>query len=176
MTELLQKREGVLKRQIRFALGCPVAFIVLGLYLLAGLLPGGPKHLCNALGRRIERLGSGDFTSFKPLFGKDEMAQAGNQFGEAVDNLVMLVLQVRSTADEIAGSVDEIAAGNQSLAERGAQLAAVVEQTTASTGTLEDAVAGSTLASASTRPTSWCTTPRRWPAKAAQWWSRPCRP
>ncbi len=146
LTELLLTRELGLKRQIVVAVGVSVAFIVLGLYLLAGFYLAAQSTF-GALGRRIERLGNGDFTTFKPLFGKDEMAQAGNQLGEAVDNLVMLVLQVRSTADEIAGSVDQIAAGNQSLSERGAQLAAVVEQTTASTGTLEDAVAGN-LASA----------------------------
>ncbi len=141
LTGLLEKREAQLKRQVWGALGVSLVFIVLGLYLLAGFYLAAQSTF-NALGRRIERLGNGDFTTFKPLLGKDEMARAGNQLGEAVDNLVMLVLQVRSTADEIAGSVDQIAAGNQSLSERGAQLAAVVEQTTASTATLEDAVAG----------------------------------
>jgi len=140
LTGLLMKREALLKRQIWVAVGLSSAFIVLGLYLLAGFYLAAQSTF-SALGRRIERLGHGDFTSFKPLLGKDEMARAGNLLGEAVDNLVMLVLQVRSTADEIAGSVDQIAAGNQSLSERGAQLAAVVEQTTASTATLEDAVA-----------------------------------
>ena len=140
LTGLLLTREGVLQRQISVALAVSLVFIVVGLYLLAGFYLAAQSTF-NALGRRIERLGNGDFTTFKPLLGKDEIAQAGNQLGEAVDNLVMLVLQVRSTADEIAGSVTQIAAGNQSLSERGAQLAAVVEQTTASTATLEDAVA-----------------------------------
>jgi methyl-accepting chemotaxis protein len=146
LTGRLLQREEKLRQQMWVAVAVATAFILLGMYLLVGFYSAAQSTFA-ALGRRIQALGHGDFTTFKPLLGKDEMAQAGNQLGEAVDNLVMLVLQVRSTADEITNSVNEIASGNHSLAERGAQLAAVVEQTTASTGVLEDAVAGN-LASA----------------------------
>ncbi|MBH9553658.1 methyl-accepting chemotaxis protein [Inhella gelatinilytica] len=143
---LLHAREARLKRQIAVALVAASAFIVLGMYLLVGFYSAAQSTF-NALGRRLTKLGRGDFTTDAQLVGKDELARAGNQLSDAMGDLSLLVLQVRSTAEEISLAVAEIAAANNDLSNRGVQLAAVVEETSASTATLEDAV-GTNMASA----------------------------
>jgi methyl-accepting chemotaxis protein-1 (serine sensor receptor) len=57
-----------------------------------------------------------------------------------MNDLKGLVLEVRSGAEEISTAVEQIAAGNADLSARGSQMAAIVEQTSASTASLEEAV------------------------------------
>jgi methyl-accepting chemotaxis protein-1 (serine sensor receptor) len=143
---LLHRRQERLQWQKGTALVFATVFIALGLYLLAGFYAAAQSTF-GALGRRIEKLGLGDFSSSARLLGKDELAVAANQLSDAIANLSLLVVQVRSTSEEIGGAVTQIAAANQDLSERGTKLAAVVEQTSASTGALEEAV-GVNMASA----------------------------
>lgn len=146
LERLLHLREDRLVRAIWGAVSLSVFFIAFGLYLLTGFYSAAQSTF-NALGRRIQQLGMGDFTPRAQLLGRDEMARAGNQLNEAMVNLSQLVRQVRSSAEQIATATAQIAAGNQDLAHRGSQLAAVVEQTSASTSTLEETV-GVNMASA----------------------------
>jgi methyl-accepting chemotaxis protein len=136
---LLEAREARLNRALWTAMAIALSFVTLGIYLLSAFYTAAHSTF-NALGRRIAQIGQGDFTTPARLEGNDELAIAGNQLAEAMSELGMLVLQVRSSAEEIAGSVVQIAAGNQDLANRGSQMAAVVEQTSASTATLEETV------------------------------------
>ncbi|MBH9579629.1 methyl-accepting chemotaxis protein [Inhella proteolytica] len=146
LERLLLVREGKLQAQIWTAVGMAAMCIAIGLYLLAGFYSAAQSTF-GALGRRIAKLGQGDFSSSAQLEGKDELARAGNQLSDAMGSLTLLVMQVRSTSEEISTAVAQIAAANQDLSERGTKLAAVVEQTSASTGTLEEAV-GENMASA----------------------------
>ncbi|MBB5205708.1 methyl-accepting chemotaxis protein-1 (serine sensor receptor) [Inhella inkyongensis] len=146
LTTLIQARVQRLERQMWTAVVVAVLSVGLGMVLLASYYMAA-QSTYQALGRRIARLGGGDLSSSESLAGRDELVLAGNELREAIDNLVMLVLQVRSSAEEIEGSAAEIAAGNHDLANRGAQMAAVVEQTSASTATLEETV-GHNLGSA----------------------------
>ncbi|MBB5205289.1 methyl-accepting chemotaxis protein-1 (serine sensor receptor) [Inhella inkyongensis] len=143
---LLHVREAKLQSQIWTALGLAFAFMAVAAYLLAGFYTAAQSSF-SALGRRIAKLGQGDFGSSAALEGRDELARSGNQLADAMGSLTLLVLQVRSTSEEISSSVAEIAAANQDLSERGLRLAAVVEETSASTTSLEQAV-GDNMASA----------------------------
>jgi methyl-accepting chemotaxis protein len=139
LERLLHAREARLQTALWSAVAVAILFIGLAAYLLLGFYAAAVSSF-SALGRRIASLGLGDLSDTAPLSGQDELAEAGNKLRDATTDLSMLVLQVRASAEEIAGSVLEIAAGNQDLAHRGAQMAAVVEQTSASTATLESAV------------------------------------
>ncbi len=133
---LLQAREAHLKWALAGAIGTSLLFVTLGVYLLTAYYAASSSAF-RALGRRIAQMGSGDLTSPSKLEGTDELAVAGNQLGDAMGDLALLILQVRSSAEEIASSVTQIAIGNQDLSNRGSEMAAVVEQTSASTATLE---------------------------------------
>lgn len=136
---LLRAREARLTLAIWSALGVSLLFVALGIYLLAAYYAASSSSF-GALGRRITRMGRGDFTASEKMLGKDELADAGNQLGTAIQDLSHLILQVRANAEEIAGAVTQIATGNQDLSNRGSEMAAVVEQTSASTATLEQTV------------------------------------
>jgi methyl-accepting chemotaxis protein len=139
LDDLLEARAAALKRALWTAVGISVFFVALGLYLLAGFYAAASSTF-NALGRRIDQLGDGDFTVPSALAGRDELARAGNRMREAMGTLSAMVRQVRQSAEEISGASTQIAAGNDDLARRGSEMAAVVEQTSASTATLEEAV------------------------------------
>ncbi len=136
---LLHQRASSLKRAMWTAIGISIAFVALGIYLLAGFYVAANSTFA-ALGRRIEQLGDGDFTVPATLSGRDELARAGNRMRDAMGSLSALVRQVRQSAEEISGATTQIAAGNDDLARRGSEMAAVVEQTSASTAALEEAV------------------------------------
>ena len=143
---LLHLREQRLQTQKWTAAIVALVFSALGIYVMTAFYVAAQSSF-NALGRRIAQMGRGDFSTPAKLEGKDELAQAGNQLADAIFELGMLVLQVRSSAEEIASSVSQIAAGNQDLSQRGSQMAAIVEETSASTSTLEETV-GVNLSSA----------------------------
>jgi methyl-accepting chemotaxis protein len=146
MDALLEAREDRLQRAMWAAVGFAALFVGLGMYLLTGFYSASFRAFA-ALDRRIDQLARGDLSTPNKLDGSDELVKAGNRLGEAMGDLSLLVLQVRSSAEEISASVQEIAAGNQDLSQRGSQLAAIVEETSASTSTLEETV-GVNMASA----------------------------
>jgi methyl-accepting chemotaxis protein len=143
---ILLLRQQRLSRELWIAVVVATAFIAVGMYLLCGFYVAAMSTFA-ALDRRIKKIGKGDFTQPARMEGHDELAHAGNHLATAMEDLSLLILQMRASAEEINNSVQEIAAGNQDLSNRGSQMAAIVEQTSASTSTLEETV-GVNLASA----------------------------
>jgi methyl-accepting chemotaxis protein-1 (serine sensor receptor) len=94
-----------------------------------------------AITRRVDKLGDGDLTPSWPAKGTDELAVAINTLRSSVQKLAVIVREVREGSEEIATSTDQISSGNQDLANRGASMAAVVEQTSAAMDALQDTVA-----------------------------------
>jgi methyl-accepting chemotaxis protein len=139
LDDLLKARKDKLSASLWTAVLVALVFSAFGIYLLTAFYTASHSTF-NALGRRIAQMGHGDFSTPAKLEGNDELADAGNQLADAMSELGMLVLQVRSSAEEISSAVTQIATGNQDLAHRSSQMAAVVEQTSASTSTLEEAV------------------------------------
>ncbi len=139
LNALLEARSQKLNRERWTALVVAVLFVAVGMYLLAGFYAAASSTF-GALGRRIGQLGQGDFTIPTKLDGRDELARAGNRMRDAMTELGAMVRQVRASAQEISAATTEIATGNDDLARRGSEMAAIVEQTSASTAALEEAV------------------------------------
>ena len=137
---LIGQRVGALHRSLWTAILIAGAFILIGGYLTTGYYMAS-RSTYAALERRIALLGEGDLSPSARLLGNDELVHAANHMADAIARLNALVGDVRSGSDEIATAAEQIAGANRELSDRGTQMAALVEQTTASTATLEDAVA-----------------------------------
>ena len=136
---LIEKRVSALRASLWTAVLIAAGFIALAGYLMAGYYLAS-RSTYAALERRIGALGAGDLSPSTRLVGGDELVHAANHMADAIARLNTLVGEVRGGSDEIATSAQQIAAANRELSDRGTQMAALVEQTTASTATLEDAV------------------------------------
>jgi methyl-accepting chemotaxis protein-1 (serine sensor receptor) len=136
---LIGERVKTLQASLWTAVAVASVFILLGGYFTVGYyLASRSTHA--ALERRIVMLGQGNLSASARLEGKDELVIAANHMAEAIERLNELVGEVRSGSDDIATAAEQIAVANRELSDRGTQMAALVEQTTASTATLEDAV------------------------------------
>ncbi len=140
LEELVQTRVSGFERNRLVAIVVSLVFVGLALYaLVAFYLSAGLGF--GAITRRVDMLGDGDLTPSWPAKGTDELALAINTLRSSVQKLAVIVREVREGSEEIATSTDEISSGNLDLANRGASMAAVVEQTSAAMDALQDTVA-----------------------------------
>jgi methyl-accepting chemotaxis protein-1 (serine sensor receptor) len=93
-----------------------------------------------AITSRVDKLGMGDLTPSWPAKGTDELSMAINTLRGSVGNLGVIVHGVRVGADDIATATEQISAGNQDLADRGAKMSATVQETNAAMQTLQHSV------------------------------------
>jgi len=93
-----------------------------------------------AITDRITRLGDGDLTETFASQGTDEIGGMIDALRNRVTSLRDIIHGVRDAADSISTASGEIAHGNQDLAQRGARMAATVEETAATMVTLTDTV------------------------------------
>ena len=121
------------------AIALALAFVAVAAYVLVGYYLAS-RSACEVLDRRIQALGAGDLSDTSVLYGRDEVVTATNALRDAVQRLSGLVHDVRSGAEEISSTATQISGANQDLSERGNAMASVVQQTSASTGLLEQAV------------------------------------
>jgi methyl-accepting chemotaxis protein-1 (serine sensor receptor) len=139
LSELVAARVQRLTRSLWMAMGLAVCFVLLAVYALLAYYQAS-RSTCAVLGERIEALGAGDLTDSPALEGGDELVMATNDLRDAMHRLGGLVQEVRSGAEHISTSATQISGANQDLSARGNAMASVVEQTTASTGMLEQTV------------------------------------
>jgi methyl-accepting chemotaxis protein len=139
LSELVSARVERLNHGLWTAMVLAIAFVTIAVYALVSYYLAA-RSTCVALGRRIEALGAGDLSATPALQGRDEVVLATNAMREAVLRLSGLVQEVRSGAEHISTSATQISGANQDLSARGNAMASVVEQTSASTGMLEQTV------------------------------------
>jgi methyl-accepting chemotaxis protein-1 (serine sensor receptor) len=143
---LIEARTSRLKREFWTAMGITLACLLLGGYVLTGYYIASQSTTA-ALDRRIQALGDGDLSDSAELLGRDELVISANKLRLAAADLGQLIGAVREGSDQMSTAVSQIAGANHDLSERTLQMAAVVEQTSASTGSLEQIV-GANLHSA----------------------------
>ncbi|KQW52128.1 MULTISPECIES: methyl-accepting chemotaxis protein [unclassified Roseateles] len=139
LAELVEVRVERLTRGLWMAVALAISFAAVAGYALVSYYLAS-RSTCAELGRRIEALGAGDLSETPALAGRDEVVLATNAMREAVMRLSRLVHEVRSGAEHISTSATQISGANQDLSARGNAMASVVEQTSASTGVLEQTV------------------------------------
>ncbi|WP_428719282.1 methyl-accepting chemotaxis protein [Undibacterium curvum] len=84
--------------------------------------------------------GGGDLTRKIDVEGEDEVAQTADAFNNFMDQLRVMVVDVRKATDSITVGATEIATGNMDLSGRTEQQASSLEQTAASMEELTEAV------------------------------------
>ncbi|MDR7297704.1 methyl-accepting chemotaxis protein-1 (serine sensor receptor) [Pelomonas aquatica] len=139
LAELVAVRVDRLTRSLWMAMMLAIVFVAIALYALVSYYLAA-RSICAAMGQRIEALGAGDLSDTEALEGRDEVVLATNALREAVQRLSRLVHEVRAGAEHISTSATQISGANQDLSARGNAMASVVEQTSASTGVLEQTV------------------------------------
>jgi len=139
LSELVEARVGRLNRGLWTAMTLAVVFVAIAIYALISYYLAS-QRACAALGLRIEALGAGDLCDTEALDGRDEIVLATNALRDAVHRLGGLVYEVRAGAEHMSTSATQISGANRDLSARGSAMASVVEQTTASTGMLEQTV------------------------------------
>jgi len=139
LTELVQARVDRLNRGLWTAMTLAVVFVAIAVYALISYYLAS-LSTCAALGQRIEALGAGDLSDTDALHGRDEVIVVTNALRDAVHRLGGLVHEVRAGAEHMSTSATQISGANRDLSARGSAMASVVEQTTASTGMLEQTV------------------------------------
>ncbi|RZL30537.1 MAG: hypothetical protein EOP35_23655, partial [Rubrivivax sp.] len=137
--ELVEARVARLNRGLWTAMALSASFVAIAVYALISYYLAS-LGACAMLGRRIEALGAGDLGDTSALEGRDEVVRATNALRDAVQRLGGLVHEVRAGAEHMSTSATQISSANQDLSSRGNAMASVVEQTTASTGMLEQTV------------------------------------
>ncbi|WP_457443458.1 methyl-accepting chemotaxis protein [Roseateles sp. P5_E4] len=139
LAELVTARVQRLTRDLWTAMILAISFVTIAAYALVSYYLAS-RSSCAVLGRRIEALGAGDLSEAPALDGRDEVVLATNALREATLRLSGLVHEVRAGAEHISTSATQISGANQDLSARGNAMASVVEQTSASTGVLEQTV------------------------------------
>jgi methyl-accepting chemotaxis protein-1 (serine sensor receptor) len=139
LAELVGARVRRVSSTLWAAMALAVACVAIAVYALISYYLAS-LSACVALGQRIDALGAGDLSDSQVLDGRDEIVQAANALRGAVQRLGGLVHEVRAGAEHISSSATQIAGANVDLSARGSEMAAVVEQTSASTNALEQTV------------------------------------
>ncbi|MFC4277691.1 methyl-accepting chemotaxis protein [Achromobacter aloeverae] len=128
--QLQAERSDILISQAALLGGCLLLVllgIVLGIIVVRAITL--PVEAAQSVANRIA---AGDLTGRIPTGGKDEIGALLNAMRTMNENLSGIVAQVRSGADAIAISSQQIAAGNTDLSSRTEQQAASLEETAAS--------------------------------------------
>ena len=139
LAELVAARVDRLNHGLWTAMTLAIVFVTIAVYALVSYYLAS-LSTCRVLGRRIEALGAGDLGDTEALDGRDEIVLAANALRDAVHRLSGLVHDVRAGAEHISTSATQIAGANSDLSARGNAMASIVEETSASTGVLEQAV------------------------------------
>lgn len=125
-----------------------VMSIVVLLAMLAVLLPLSTwlvGHMLSGLRRVRDAMsaiaeGGGDLSRKIEVDGQDEVAQTAHAFNQFLEQLRVMVVDVRRATDSIAIGSSEIATGNMDLSGRTEQQASSLEETSASMEELTEAV------------------------------------
>ena len=88
-----------------------------------------------------QRLAEGDLAVAIEVKGKDEIAQLLGAMRDMSDNLVGIIHNIRTSAEELVQSSEQIASTSQNLSQAATQQAATVEETSASVEEISAAVA-----------------------------------
>ncbi|MES2103999.1 MAG: methyl-accepting chemotaxis protein [Pseudomonadota bacterium] len=120
-----------------------VLLVILGVMLplstwLVGRMLSGLRTVRDAMGDIAQ--GGGDLSSRIEIAGQDEVAQTAQAFNRFIDQLRVMVVDVRKASDSITVGATEIAAGNLDLSGRTEQQASSLEETAASMEELTSAV------------------------------------
>ncbi|CAN5846016.1 methyl-accepting chemotaxis protein [soil metagenome] len=120
-----------------------VLVVILGVLLplstwLVGRMLSGLRRVRDAMSEIAQ--GGGDLTRKIEVDGQDEVAQTADAFNRFLEQLRVMVVDVRRATDSIAVGSSEIATGNMDLSGRTEQQASSLEQTSASMEELTAAV------------------------------------
>lgn len=120
-----------------------VLLVLLGIILpvstwLVGHMLSGLQRVRNAMSEIAE--GGGDLTRKIEVEGEDEVAQTAQAFNRFLEQLRVMVVDVRKATDSITVGATEIATGNMDLSGRTEQQASSLEETAASMEELTEAV------------------------------------
>ncbi|MES2071595.1 MAG: methyl-accepting chemotaxis protein [Pseudomonadota bacterium] len=120
-----------------------VLLLILGVMLplstwLVGRMLSGLRRVRDAMTEIAQ--GGGDLSSKIDVDGQDEVAQTAQAFNKFIQQLRMMVVDVRKASDSITVGATEIAAGNLDLSGRTEQQASSLEETAASMEQLTSAV------------------------------------
>ncbi len=105
---------------------------------LVGRMLSGLRRVRDAMSEIAQ--GGGDLSRHIDVDGQDEVAQTAHAFNQFLEQLRVMVVDVRSATDSIAIGASEIASGNMDLSGRTEQQASSLEQTSASMEELTAAV------------------------------------
>src|SRR5450830_1004307 len=105
---------------------------------LVGHMLSGLQRVCDAMSDIAA--GGGDLSRHIEVEGEDEVAQTAQAFNRFLEQLRVMVVDVRKATDSITLGASEIATGNMDLSGRTEQQASSLEQTSASMEELTDAV------------------------------------
>jgi methyl-accepting chemotaxis protein len=114
------------KRNLVFALA--VLLMVPALYLLLGFYLSNARGL-EALVVRLERLADGDLSVNYPARGSDEIGMLINALNASRAQLQTLIVQIRSSTDQINGAADRITTANDGLSDRVTTQSHIVRET-----------------------------------------------
>ncbi|WP_339938207.1 methyl-accepting chemotaxis protein [Undibacterium luofuense] len=106
--------------------------------ILVGTMLSGLRRVRDAM--TDIAAGGGDLTRKIEIDGDDEVAQTANAFNQFLDQLRVMVSDVRRATDSITVGATEIATGNMDLSGRTEQQASSLEETAASMEELTEAV------------------------------------
>ncbi|MBR7781367.1 methyl-accepting chemotaxis protein [Undibacterium luofuense] len=106
--------------------------------ILVGTMLSGLRRVRDAMADIAA--GGGDLTRKIEIDGDDEVAQTANAFNQFLDQLRVMVSDVRRATDSITVGATEIATGNMDLSGRTEQQASSLEETAASMEELTEAV------------------------------------
>lgn len=105
---------------------------------LVGRMMAGLQRVCDAMSEIAA--GGGDLSRKIEVEGEDEVAQTANAFNRFIEQLRVMVVEVRKATESITVGATEIATGNMDLSGRTEQQASSLEETSASMEELTAAV------------------------------------
>ncbi|NMB16857.1 MAG: HAMP domain-containing protein [Firmicutes bacterium] len=119
------QQEGILLARF----GGLVAAVIILISLLVSSRIAAPLLSINSI---LQQMARGDLTGHLHIRGKDEIAQMAGELNKTLDAWRKLLRGIETTSDTVLRAADEIAAGNQDLAQRTSEQASSLEQITVS--------------------------------------------
>lgn len=131
LDQLLVSRIEQRTKHLWLVLGVAFAAVLIATYLLAGFYLSFKRDM-SLLVETVVRAATGDLSHNITSDAKDEIGGAVNAFGNMTGDLVHLMTDVKSGADNIAVAARQMAMGNADLSARTQQQATSLEQTASS--------------------------------------------
>ena len=109
------------------------AILVFAISILFGVvLSGRITNPIRDVVRVAEGVAAGDFTQHVAITARDETGQLQRAFGEMIEKLSALILEIRSGAEGIASAAGQVSSTSQSVSQGTSEQAASVEETSSS--------------------------------------------